>query len=119
MPLYADKEAAVAGRFHAIFYSKGLRHMEESYLLQGDRRVPNTAAEIEACFSPPFLLLPDNLGRALPSLSHLAIDNCQRGLNPILQKSKPRLRIVKGLVQVRNPVAELGRRSQVPRCSFP
>lgn len=106
MSLSADREAAVAGRFHVIFYSKGCRHMEESYLLQGDRRVPSTAAEIEACFSSPFSFLPDNLGRALPSLSHFAIDNCQRGLNPILQMSKPRLRIVKGRVQVRNQVGE-------------
>lgn len=57
MPFYPDKEAAVAGRFYVIFCSKGFRHMEESYLLQGERRVPNTAAEIEACFSPPFLLI--------------------------------------------------------------
>ena len=56
MSLCPDKEAALAGRFHVISYLKGFKHME-TYLLQGERRgLSNTAAEMDACFSPPFLL---------------------------------------------------------------
>lgn len=59
LPLYPEKEAALAGRLWVTFQLKGFSHMEEAYCLQGERRaLLNTGVVgMEVCFSPPFLLL--------------------------------------------------------------